>query len=78
MKDSPYYRTGTCICASFMLFNGFLAFGLGTLLAWENKRLDRKYGVVGRVQGDGTMGDGKSPEIGDGDENDGPRFRHVL
>ena len=51
---------------------------LRTLLAWENKKLDRKYGVVGRVPGDGTVADGKRPEIGVGDENDGPRFRYVL
>lgn len=78
MKDSPYYRTGIWVCASFMLFNGCLALGLRTLLVCENKKLDRKYGVVGRVHGDGKVGDGKSPEIGVGDENDGPRFRYVL
>lgn len=78
MKDSPYYRTGMWVYASFMLFNGCLALGLRTLLVWENKKLDRKYGVVGQVYGDGKVGDGKSPEIGVGDENDGPRFRYVL
>jgi hypothetical protein len=53
-----------------MLFNGVLAFGLRCLLMWENKKLDRKYGVARRVDGEG--------KVGVGDENDGPRFRYVL
>jgi hypothetical protein len=79
-KDSPYYRLGMWVCAGFMLFNGVLAFGLRCLLIWENKKLDRKYGVVGRVDGDGKVADGVSGggAAGVGDENDGPRFRYVL
>ena len=79
-KDSPYYRLGMWVCAGFMLFNGLLAFGLRLLLVWENKKLDRKYGVVGRVDGDGKVVDGVSGAgvVGVGDENDGPRFRYVL
>lgn len=79
-KDSPYYRLGMWVCAGFMLFNGVLAFGLRTLLVWENKRLDRKYGIVGRVDGQGKVADGITGggAAGVGDENDGPRFRYVL
>lgn len=79
-KDSPYYRLGMWVCAGFMLFNGVLAFGLRCLLIWENKKLDQKYGKVGRVDGDGKVGDGVSGvgAVGVGDENDGPRFRYVL
>jgi len=63
-----------------MLFNAVLALGLRTLLVWENKKLDRKYGAVGRVDGDGKVADGISGggAAGVGDENDGPRFRYVL
>jgi hypothetical protein len=63
-----------------MLFNGLLAFGLRCLLVWENKKLDKKYGVVGRIDGDGKHGDGVEGGglAGVGDENDGPRFRYVL
>ena len=71
---------GMWVCAAFMLFNGFLAFGLRCLLMWENKKLDRKHGAVGRVGGDGKVADGVSG-VGVarvGDENDGPRFRYVL
>ena len=75
--DAPYYRTGMWVCAAFMLFNGVLAIGLRTLLVWENKRLDAKYGVVRRVDGKGEVGDGGSA-VGVGEENDGPRFRYVL
>jgi hypothetical protein len=50
------------------------------LLIWENKKLDLKYGVVGRVDGDGKVADGVTGggAAGVGDENDGPRFRYVL
>jgi dipeptide/tripeptide permease len=81
-KDSPYYRLGMWVCAGFMLLNAVLAVGLRTLLVWENRKLDRKYGVVGRVDGngkvDGIQGEvfGEGGEVGD--ENDGPRFRYVL
>lgn len=79
-SDSPYFRLGMWVCAGFMLFNGALALGLRMLLAWENKKLDQKYGVVGRVGGDGKVGDGieGGGAVGVGDENDGPRFRYVL
>jgi hypothetical protein len=69
-KDSPYYRLRMWVCVGFMLFNGVLAFGLRCLLMWENKKLDRKYGVARRVDGEG--------KVGVGDENDGARFRYVL
>ena len=79
-KDGPYYRMGMWVCAGFMLLNGVLALGLRTLLVWENKKLDAKYGIVGRVNGDGKVGDGLTGggAAGVGDENDGPRFRYVL
>jgi dipeptide/tripeptide permease len=78
-KDSPYYRKGMWVCAAFMLFNGVLAFGLRCLLVWENKMLDAKYGVVGRVNADGKVaGESGMAGAGVGDENDGPRFRYVL
>jgi hypothetical protein len=79
-QDSPYYRLGMWVCAGFMLLNGVLAFGLRCLLVWENKLLDRKYGTVGRIGGDGKHADGEEGGglAGVGDENDGPRFRYVL
>ncbi|TVY24197.1 MFS transporter [Lachnellula hyalina] len=74
-KDAPYYRMGMWVCAGFMLFNAFLACALRALLSWENGVLDRKYGRVERMGGDGKTGGG-SAEGGEGAgyENDGPRF----
>jgi hypothetical protein len=80
--DKPYYRLGMWVCAGFMLFNAVLALGFRTLLQWENRKLDRKYGAVGRVDGNGqTADEGEgSPQgiVGTGEENDGPTFRYVL
>jgi hypothetical protein len=56
------------ICAGFMLFNGLLALCLRTLLVWENKKLDEKYGKIEGVVVDDPVGE----------ENAGPRFRYVL
>jgi hypothetical protein len=75
-NDSPYYRLGMWCCASFMLFNALLAFGLRYLLVWENGELDQKYGSVARISGDGKVADGVPAGVAD--ENDGPWFRFVL
>jgi len=85
-SDSPYYRLGMWVCAGFMLFNGLLAFGLRCLLVWENRRLDRKYGIVDRQGRESALGgletartEEESLKVpGVGDENDGPRFRYIL
>lgn len=80
--DAPYYRRGMWTCAGFMLFNGFLALSLRTLLIWENKKLDKKYGVrVERTMGGATIvGTEEDPkaEVETALENDGPNFRYVL
>ncbi|KAH6664417.1 MFS transporter-like protein [Halenospora varia] len=67
--DAPFYRLGMWTCAAFMLFNGFLAIVLRTLLVWENKRADAKYGIVEK-ETDG--------QVAAGVENEGPKFRYVL
>lgn len=68
---SPYYRSGMWTCAAFMIFNAFLAITLRTLLVWENKKLNIKYGEVQR-EADGKV------TASAGVENDGPNFRYVL
>jgi hypothetical protein len=79
-NDAPYYRLGMWTCAAFMLFNGALALGLRFSLVWENKKLDEKFGKVGRLEGDGSRRgwEGVEALVGVGEENDGPRFRYVL
>lgn len=83
-EEGPYYRKGMWVCTAFMIFNGLLALVLRTLLSWENKRLDMKYGEVGRRDGHGEVvgetrtGEKFEGDAGVGEENEGPRFRHVL
>jgi len=78
--EAPLYRKGQWICAAFLIFNACLAIGLRTLLVWENRKLDAKYGV--RTAGDGVAGSvnsaASSREKLVGDENDGPAFRYIL
>lgn len=73
-KDGPYYRRGMWICASFMLFNAFLALVLRTLLSWENTQLDRKFGRLDRERTNEEV----EAEARVGTENDGPNYRYVL
>ena len=91
-SDSPRYIKGQSICAAFMIFNGLLALTLRTLLARENRKLEREEEEIGgRV--DPEMSDGRSGERGDmqkeevevreresmvGEENYGSGFRYVL
>ncbi|KAL9127841.1 MAG: hypothetical protein Q9217_003360 [Psora testacea] len=74
--EAPRYIKGMAISASFTFFTAVLAFGLRLLLAWENQRLDKKFGtnmdqgVNQTVTKDGAM------EVGE--ENYGPTFRYIL
>ena len=74
--ESPRYVKGMAVSAAFTFFTGFLAFGLRTLLIWENKKLDEKYGSnEGRfVNQPGAQG--QESEVGE--ENYGPTFRYIL
>ncbi len=42
--EKPRYIEGMAISAAFTFFTGVLAFGLRSLLVWENRKLDQKYG----------------------------------
>ncbi|EPE25325.1 MFS general substrate transporter [Glarea lozoyensis ATCC 20868] len=64
-NEGPYYRKGMWVCAGFMAFNALLALGLRALLAWENGRLDAKYG---------RGGEGMEGEEGVGVEDGGRGF----
>jgi hypothetical protein len=75
-SQGPRYIEGQSICAAFMFFNAFLALSLRTLLVWENKRLDRKYGSRSRTEMQET-GVGK-PVSSAGEENYGEAFRFIL
>ena len=80
--EGPRYVKGQSICAAFMFFNCLLALCLRVLLKWENKKLDRKWGVDGQ---ESHVGQGKYIEANEekvdanvGEENYGPSFRYIL
>ena len=59
-----------------MFFNAFLALSLRSLLVWENKRLDQKYGLNRATEMQEAV-DGK-PINNVGEENYGTSFRYIL
>ncbi|KAL9014382.1 MAG: hypothetical protein Q9173_000959 [Seirophora scorigena] len=76
-SDSPRYHQGMWVSAAFTLFTGFLALCLRTLLMWENKKLDEKYGW----KADPHPADGvnlSTQKTAVAEENYGPSFRYVL
>ncbi|KAK4981146.1 hypothetical protein LTR66_010191 [Elasticomyces elasticus] len=83
--EGPRYVKGHAICAGFLFFTTLLAASLRTLLAWENKKLDRRYGSLEERRtratcgsaGGGTDGE-KEAEAHVGVENYGPLYRYVL
>ncbi|PYH41457.1 putative MFS transporter [Aspergillus saccharolyticus JOP 1030-1] len=70
--DAPRYTRGLSICAAFMFFNTILALCLRMLLAWENRRLDQRYGTVAE------WGAGAKDDTAVGEENYGAGFRYVF
>ncbi|KAL1310975.1 hypothetical protein AAFC00_001195 [Neodothiora populina] len=86
-SEGPYYTKGVSICAAFMFFTTFLAITLRTLLARENRKLDREYGTVAEqeardeaaIAAAGAAGDKNAViQAASGVENYGPRYRYVL
>lgn len=69
--EAPRYVKGMSICAAFMFFTTLLALSLRFLLAWENRRLDQRYGP--KIEGDLSKGEALLAE-----ENYGANFRYVL
>lgn len=79
-NKAPYYVKGQSICAAFMFFNGILALSLRTLLAWENRKLDKKYGTVQEQKhriATAAEASGKVEAVS-GVENYGPLYRYIL
>ena len=84
-NEGPRYIKGMAISAAFTFFTGVLALGLRTLLVWENRKLDDKYGVIGKRGGKGGGGQMdpangviEDEGAGAGQENYGPNFRYIL
>ncbi|KAL6157038.1 hypothetical protein ACJQWK_06638 [Exserohilum turcicum] len=79
-SEKPYYVKGQSICAGFMFLFCLLALVLRTLLVWENKRLDRKYGTVEKQKAamqEAAAARGETVRQV-AVENYGPMFRYVL
>ena len=76
--DKPRYIKGFSICAAFIFFNGFLALTLRTLLVWENKKLDKKYGTKDEVLARRAQETSKAEAVHEAEENYGELFRYVL
>lgn len=78
-SEGPRYVKGQSVCAAFMFFFCFLSLVLRTVLVWENKKLDKKYGTIEEqrraMEEANKRGEGKH-EVGV--ENYGPLFRYVL
>jgi predicted MFS family arabinose efflux permease len=78
-REGPFYVKGQSVCAAFLFFCCFLALMLRTLLAWENKKLDRKYGTIAQQRLAMQEAAARGEEKGEvAIENYGPLFRYVL
>ncbi|KAI9733920.1 MAG: hypothetical protein M1834_002575 [Cirrosporium novae-zelandiae] len=72
-RQAPRYIEGMWVCAAFMFFNSILSLALRTLLMWENKKLDEKYGPRWISNKEST-----SKEHDAAEENYGPNYRFIL
>lgn len=78
-SEGPYYVKGQAVCAAFMFFVTFLTIVLRTLLAWENRKLDKKYGTLAQQRQALHEAEGRGEKKGEiAVENYGPLFRYVL
>ena len=82
-NEGPFYVKGQSTCVAFMFLITFLAICLRTLLWWENKKLDKKYGTLAEQKVKAAAA-GAAGEIDDqkvtviAEENYGPMYRYVL
>ena len=74
--ESPRYIKGMAISAAFTFFTGVLAFGLRSLLVYENHKLDQKHGSNRNRNVNQPGAEAQGSEVGE--ENYGPRFRYIL
>ena len=75
-NEKPRYIKGMAISAAFTFFTGVLAFGLRTLLQWENRKLEQKHGSNAERKVNQPGAEGEEMEVGE--ENYGPTFRYIL
>jgi hypothetical protein len=77
--EGPFYVKGQSVCAAFMFLFCILALGLRTMLVWENKKLDEKYGTLEQqkaaMEESAARGEHKGVVA---EENYSPMYRYVL
>jgi hypothetical protein len=77
--EAPFYVKGQSVCAAFMFLFCILALGLRTMLVWENKKLDEKYGTLEQqraaMEESAARGGHKGVVA---EENYSPMYRYVL
>lgn len=63
-----------------MFFTTLLAFGLRTLLWWENRKLDRQYGTIEDQKARAAVAEQRGEKVENltAVENYGPMYRYVL
>jgi dipeptide/tripeptide permease len=76
-SSAPRYVKGHSICAAFMFFVALLALSLRFLLAFENRKLDRRYGTVEEQKANAEASQDTDVQS-QGVENYGPLYRYVL
>lgn len=77
--EGPFYVKGQSVCAAFMFFTTILVIILRTILVWENKRLDKKYGTIAQqkqAMQEAQVGGERKAEVAV--ENYGPLFRYAV
>ncbi|KAF2739561.1 MFS general substrate transporter [Polyplosphaeria fusca] len=78
-KEGPFYVKGQSVCAAFMFFTTLLVILLRTILVFENKKLDKKYGTVAQQKQALHEAEVRGERKGEvAVENYGPMYRYVL
>lgn len=78
-SESPRYVRGMSICAGFLFFTALLALTLRTLLAWENRKLDKLHLPDGRGETETRDEEcDRVSEVAVAAENYGATFRYIL
>ncbi|PGH13682.1 hypothetical protein AJ79_03531 [Helicocarpus griseus UAMH5409] len=74
-SEGPRYVRGQAISAGFMAFNCMLALALRTLLVWENRKLDKRYGTLAERA---RQRDERGEQTVVAEENYGPDYIYEL
>ncbi|TPX20251.1 hypothetical protein DIZ76_016139 [Coccidioides immitis] len=74
-SERPRFIKGQTICAAFVMFNFVIVVGLRTLLVYQNRKLDQKYGTIEQHRNRQHQ---ENAILVVAEEDYGPNFRYVL